>query len=146
MLGERPRRRTASREIAGMQCGREPVDQRKDHKRLRIEQKMDEPSRGEGVVPQAYREQYGPKADHDDAPNKAEGDEVIGSEEEAARQPDTGIPPANATKPGHQQPAIENLFAQWGGDHEEQDVNCGRMRAMEIDPSFRRASDADDVG
>ena len=51
---------------------------------MRIEQKMGEPCRREEVAPQAYREQYGTKADRDDAPNQAEGNEVIDPEDQAA--------------------------------------------------------------
>jgi hypothetical protein len=71
---------------------------------LRIEQKMGEPCRREGIASQAYRKQYGAKADHDDAPNKAEGNEVIGSKDQAAPEPDRGIVPADATKPGTARP------------------------------------------
>jgi len=63
---------------------------------------MSQPSGREGFVPQAQREQYGAQPDHGYAPDEAERNDVIGSEDQAAHKQDGGIPPANPTKPSDQ--------------------------------------------
>ena len=73
-----------SRQLARSESGYQPADQWIKQGELRIEYSVSQPSGSEGFVPQAQREQYRAQADHGYAPDEADRDYMIGSEDQAA--------------------------------------------------------------
>jgi hypothetical protein len=61
---------------------------------------------------------------------------VIGAEDQAAREQDGRVPRADATKPGDQQPAIQNFLAHRNCDDEQENENRDRLHIMDIDPYY----------